>query len=94
MLPVPLSVSSPHDPAVIRENVNKARSLVETALRLLDGGNIVDLSALNGRVVVLCEALDGMGKAVAQPLLPLLEQLVADMARMETVLRQRLLSEE
>ncbi len=94
MLPVPLSAPSPYDPAVIRENVNKARSLLETALRLLDGGNIVDLSALNGRIVVLCEALDGVGKAVAQPLLPLLEQLVADMARMETVLRQRLVSEE
>lgn len=94
MLPVPTLDSPPPDPAVVRENVNKARSLVETALRLLDGGNIVDLSALNGRIIVLCEALDGMGKAVAQPLLPLLEQLVADMARMEAVLRQRLVSEE
>lgn len=87
-------VHSQQDLGLVRDDVNKARSLVETALRLLDGGNIVDLSALDGRVTIICQALEGMSRTVARPLLPLLDQLVDDMSRMETILRQRLIPKE
>ncbi len=41
----------------IRDEVHKAASLVDTARRLLSEGRIVDLSALEGKVRVICEAI-------------------------------------
>lgn len=89
-----IPVHPPYDPEAIREEVEKARSLVETALRLLEGGNMVDLSALDGRIAVICDALEGMSKTVARPLVPLLNALMDTMGQVENVLRQRLSLDE
>jgi hypothetical protein len=41
----------------IRDEVHKVASLVDTARRLLTEGSNVDLSALEGKVRVVCEAI-------------------------------------
>ena len=58
----------------IRDEVHKVASLVDTARRLLAEGSIVDLSALEGKVRVICEAI---GEAPGEDLSDLKDPMAA-----------------
>jgi hypothetical protein len=51
-------------PDEIREELVKVNSLAMTARRLLAGGKLVDLTALEERVRALCDAVQGLCDAV------------------------------
>jgi hypothetical protein len=79
--------------AQTREELAKVSSLVLTARRLVAGGALVDLSALEDRVRVVCEAVQQMpieeGRGLLEDLRALigrLDQLAGDLeARLEQI---------
>lgn len=68
--------------AHLREELDKAASLVQTARRLLSTGTMVDLSALEGKVRFICEQLAAMEREEGRPLLPVMETLIGDLDRL------------
>lgn len=73
----------------IRLELEKAASLVTTAHRLLATGTMVDLSALEGKVRIICEALAGMDRADGQTFRPGMESLIADLDRLAQAINDR-----
>jgi hypothetical protein len=75
--------------AQVREELEKASSLVVTARRLLATGTMVDLSALEGKVRFICETLAGLGREDGQPFRPGMEALIADLDGLAEAIRER-----
>ncbi len=73
----------------VRQELEKAASLVTTAQRLLATGTMVDLSALEGKVRFVCAALDGMDRDEGRPLRPVMEALITDLDRLGDAIRER-----
>lgn len=71
----------------IPDELQKVASLVTTARRLLATGTMVDLSALEGKVRAICEALAMMEREEAQIHLPTIEILVTDLDRLSEALK-------
>lgn len=67
------AISTPEE---IDAEVSKVASLIETAGRHLAAGNVVDLSALEGRVEELCSALRSAPAGIARKYARALEQIV------------------
>ena len=76
-------------PAAVREELDKAASLVLTARRLLATGTMVDLSALEGKVRAICDQVAAMEREAGQPLLPVMESLIGDLDRLEAAIQER-----
>ena len=76
-------------PAQVREELEKAASLVGTARRLLDTGTMVDLSALEGKVRTICAQLAAMGREQGRELVPGMEALIGDLDRLVESIRDR-----
>jgi hypothetical protein len=74
----------------VREELAKVSSLVLTARRLVAGGALVDLSALQGRVQSLCESVQQMPLEVGRDLRPDLDALIVRLDTLAGDLRQRL----
>jgi hypothetical protein len=75
------------EPIDIVDELQKVASLVTTARRLLATGTMVDLSALEGKVKAICDALAAMDRDQAQAHLPTIEALVGDLDRLSEALR-------
>lgn len=74
----------------VSEELEKAASMVTTARRLLATGTMVDLSALEGKVRVICEALVAMGRDDGRELLPVMERLIRDLDRLAEAIADRM----
>lgn len=75
--------------AQVREELDKAASLVLTARRLLTTGTMVDLSALEGKVRGICDRLVAMERDDGRPLLPAMEKLIGDLDRLAEAIHER-----
>jgi len=73
----------------VREELEKATSLVTTARRLLATGTMVDLSALEGKVRTVCTALGDMKREDGRPLKPAMEALIDNLDRLDEAIRER-----
>jgi hypothetical protein len=73
----------------LREELDKAASLVLTARRLLGTGTMVDLSALEGKVRFICEQLVAMDRDCGRPLLPAMEALIGDLDSLAQAIQER-----
>ncbi len=73
----------------VRQELEKAASLVTTARRLLATGTMVDLSALEGKVRFVCSALGGMDRDDGVALMPVMEALIKDLDRLGEAIRER-----
>lgn len=73
----------------VRQELEKAATLVGTARRLLATGTEVDLAALEGRVKFVCGAVLGLDRAEGATFRPGLEALVEDLDRLAAALTQR-----
>lgn len=76
-------------PSAVREELDKAASLVLTARRLLATGTMVDLSALEGKVRSICDQVAAMGREAGRPLMPAMESLIGDLDRLEAAIQER-----
>lgn len=77
-------------PAQVREELEKAASMVTTARRLLATGTMVDLSALEGKVRTICQDLAGMAREDGRTLLPIMERLIRDLDRLAEAITERM----
>ncbi|CAA7612780.1 hypothetical protein [Magnetospirillum sp. UT-4] len=75
---------------LVAEELEKAASMVTAARRLLATGTMVDLSALEGRVRLICETLAAMEREEGQALLPVMERLIADLDRLAAAITERM----
>ena len=73
----------------IRQELEKAASLVETARRLLATGTMVDLAALEGKVRRICRGTLDLSREDGQSLRPQMETLIADLDLLAEALRER-----
>lgn len=77
-------------PTDVAEELEKAASMVTTARRLLATGTMVDLSALEGKVRSICDALAGMSREDSCALLPVMERLLRDLDRLAEAITERM----
>lgn len=71
----------------IRQELDKAASVVATASRLLTQGRSVDLAALEGKVAGACEGIAALPADQARTLLPTLEELLTALDTLENDLK-------
>lgn len=60
----------------VREEAQKVAAVIVTARRLLAGGAVVDLAALEGQVQEVCTGIAGLDAGEGRALLPTLRALV------------------
>lgn len=77
----------PPDSDHLRAELEKARSLVGAARRLLATGTMVDLAALEGRVRQICDGIAGLTPETGRTFRPGIETLIADLDRLDLALR-------
>jgi hypothetical protein len=73
----------------VRQELEKAASLVGTARRLLATGTMVDLAALEGKVRTICRGVIDLGLEDSQPLRPDMEALIVDLDLLAEAIRDR-----
>jgi hypothetical protein len=73
----------------IKAELVKIESLIATAVRLLDEGRVVELSALQERTKRICDTALSLPKAQTEPLLPALEALLASLDALMVNLSKR-----
>ena len=76
--------------AEAREELAKVSSLVLTARRLLAGGTLVDLTAIEERVRLVCTAVEGMPREDGQTLLEDMLTLIEKLEQLATDLQDHL----
>jgi hypothetical protein len=76
----------------IREEIAKVSSLAMTARRLLAGGKLVDLSALEERVRGVCDAVQAMPREDGQGLLDDMQSLINKLDQLTRELETRLIA--
>jgi hypothetical protein len=74
----------------VREELEKTVSLVTAARRLLIGGTMVDLAALEGKVQGICAGIADMAREDGRTLLPLIETLLSDLDRLAEAISERM----
>ena len=73
----------------IKAELVKIESLIATALRLLDEGRVVELSALQERTKRVCDAAIHLPKPDAAPLIPAMEALLVALDALTANLNRR-----
>ncbi|SEH34394.1 hypothetical protein [Magnetospirillum fulvum] len=73
--------------ARLSAELEKARSLVGAARRLLGTGTMVDLAALEGRVRLICDGVAGLTPEDGRQFRPGIEALIAEIDRLDLALR-------
>ena len=74
----------------IAQELEKASSMVMTARRLLATGTTVDLSALEGKIRLVCDIVAGLPRDLGQSMIPALEKLIADLDRLAEMVAERM----
>ncbi|MCK5446324.1 MAG: hypothetical protein KAI73_11925 [Rhodospirillaceae bacterium] len=69
--------------ADIQNQMEKAKSLINTAQRLLADGQMIDLSALEERVAELSQSLKSTGVETAQPFIAPVGKLIDSLDQLE-----------
>jgi hypothetical protein len=77
------------DVEIIRAELLKIESLIATAVRLLDEGRVVELSALQERTKRVCDAAVRLPKSESAPLIPAMETLLSSLDALTTNLNRR-----
>lgn len=77
------------DVETIKAELTKIESLIATALRLLDEGRVVELSALQDRTKRVCDAAIRLPRADSAPLVPAMEALLAALDALTANLNRR-----
>ena len=67
------------DMQILKDELLKIESLIATAVRLLDEGRVVELSALQERTKRICDAALALPKADSRPMIPAMEALLASL---------------
>ncbi|MGE5545758.1 MAG: hypothetical protein ACM33T_02590 [Solirubrobacterales bacterium] len=75
--------------AQVRDELEKAATMVGAARRLLATGTMVDLSALEGKIRFICESVVGLDRPDGQDLLAGMEALIADLDRLSQAIHER-----
>lgn len=73
----------------IEAELVKIESLIATAVRLLDEGRVVELSALQERTKRVCEAALALPRDGSRPLIPAMEALLAALDALTANLSRR-----
>jgi hypothetical protein len=73
-----------------REEVTKVASLILTARRLLAGGRLVNLSAIENRVRLVCDAVAGMPIEEGRCLMDELQNLIDLLGQLDRDLHEQL----
>lgn len=81
--------ADPIRPDHVRQELEKAASMVSAARRLLATGTMVDLSALEGKVRFICESVTGMDGEAGRAMVPGMEALIADLDRLAAAIHDR-----
>lgn len=63
----------------IEAELSKIDSLIATASRLVNDGRLVDLSALERRIVAACDAAVALPAYDSRPLLPVMKQIIVNL---------------
>ena len=79
----------PNNVDSIQAELLKIESLIATAVRLLDEGRVVELSALQERTKRVCDAALGLLRAESRPLVPAMESLLNALDALTANLNQR-----
>src|SRR4051812_27971532 len=81
--------SSPTHTETIKTDLVKVESLIATAIRLLDDGRIVSLSALQGRTKQVCNAALALPRDDSRALVPAMEALLTALDTLTAKLNDR-----
>jgi hypothetical protein len=81
--------SSVSNAETIKADLVKVESLIATAIRLLDEGRIVNLSALQGRTKQVCDAALGLARDESRALVPAMEALLTALDTLTAKLNDR-----
>ena len=84
-----MSPSSPTNAETIKADLLKVESLIATAIRLLDEGRIVNLSALQGRTKQVCDAALALPRDESRALVPAMETLLTALDTLTAKLNDR-----
>jgi hypothetical protein len=74
---------------IIEAELVKIESLIATAVRLLDEGRVVELSALQERTKRVCDAALGLPREDSRPLVPAMEALLTSLDSLTANLSRR-----
>ncbi len=77
------------DTEIIKAELLKIESLIATAVRLLDEGRVVELSALQERTKRVCDAAVRLPKSENAPLIPAMEALLTSLDSLTANLNRR-----
>lgn len=83
-----------NNPAAAREELAKVSSLVVTARRLVAGGKLVDLSAIEERVRIVCQAVETMPREDGQVLVEDMQTLIHKLDQLASELQSHLVAFE
>lgn len=78
------------NPAAVREELDKAASMVMTARRLLATGTTVELSALESKVKCICDQVAAMTREDGRGLVPRMEKLIGDLDGLAEAITERM----
>ena len=84
-----MSNQLPANADTIKADLVKVESLIATAIRLLDEGRIVNLSALQGRTKQVCDAALALSRDDSRPLVPAMETLLTALDTLTAKLNDR-----
>ncbi|NVJ91442.1 MAG: hypothetical protein HWE34_07275 [Methylocystaceae bacterium] len=67
----------------LTEQIAQTASVIETAQRLIHQGQIVELSALQEKIAIICKEAEKLPLAQSKEILPLLQKLFESTERLE-----------
>ena len=73
----------------VKADLSKLVATISTALKLVEKGNLVDLSALETKTQKVCDAALALPAAESRPLLPLMKGIIAGLDALESALEKK-----
>ena len=73
----------------VKADLSKLVATISTALKLVEKGNLVDLSALENRTQKACDAALALPSSESRPLLPLMKGIIAGLDALEAALNKK-----
>jgi len=82
----PTTSESAPPPDALKADLSKLAATISTALKLVEKGNLVDLSALEHRTQVVCDAALALPADQSRNLLPVMKGIIAGLDALEEAL--------
>ena len=73
----------------VKADLSKLVATISTALKLVEKGNLVDLSALETKTQKVCDAALTLPAEESRPLLPLMKGIIAGLDALEAALEKK-----